>query len=79
MQGLGLGDVGLPQQGGVPAGNGSLPPTISKVFEFSNLEFNKPSRMRKVYMVFGCSIYDQDYTFCVYQVREGEGSRGRKP
>ncbi len=37
-------------------------------FEFSNLEFLKPTRMNKVYIVFACNILDQDLLWLVYNI-----------
>ena len=37
-------------------------------YEFSNVELVKPTRMNKVYMVFACSILEQDLMFVVYNI-----------
>jgi hypothetical protein len=43
-------------------------PLPTQEFEFSNLEFLKPTRMNKVYIVFACNILDQDLLWCVYNI-----------
>jgi hypothetical protein len=41
---------------------------LSHDFEFSAVELVKPTRMNKVYLVFACSILEQDLMFVVYNV-----------
>jgi hypothetical protein len=45
-----------------------LPSVLVQEFEFANLEFLKPTRMNKVYMVFACNIMDLDTLFVVFNV-----------
>lgn len=40
----------------------------SHVYEFNNLELEKPTRMNKVYMVFACQVSDCDLLCTVYGV-----------
>ncbi|GIL70201.1 hypothetical protein Vretimale_3493 [Volvox reticuliferus] len=42
--------------------------TATQDFEFTNLEFLKPTRMNKVYMAFSVSILDTDLLFVVFNV-----------
>lgn len=42
--------------------------TVDHEFEFSNLEFVRPTRMNKVYMVFACQVLDLDFCYVVYNV-----------
>jgi len=44
------------------------PTTVVQDFEFTNLEFVKPTRMNKVYMLFACTIMDLDTLFVVFNV-----------
>lgn len=41
---------------------------ISHDYEFSSVELVKPTRMNKVYLVFACSILEQDLMFVVYNI-----------
>eukprot|EP00798_Chlamydomonas_sp_ICE-L_P011688 gene11688-34411_t len=49
------------------AGSG-ITESLFKDFEFANLEFIKPTRMNKVYMVFACTLMDLDTLYVVYNV-----------
>eukprot|EP00210_Caulerpa_lentillifera_P008045 g7682.t1 len=50
------------------ASNGESEDIIIQDFEFSNLEFVKPTRMSKVYICFACAILDYDLLYCVYHI-----------
>jgi hypothetical protein len=41
---------------------------MSHDYEFSSVELVKPTRMNKVYLVFACSILEQDLMFVVYNI-----------
>eukprot|EP00798_Chlamydomonas_sp_ICE-L_P031814 gene31814-7016_t len=60
----------LPAQGSMLTSSGSSGESEAMVqdYEFTNLEFLKPTRMNKVYMVFACTIMDMDTLFVVYNV-----------
>ena len=47
---------------------GNQEQTLTHEFEFSNLEFLKPTRMSKVYICFACTILDCDLLYCVYHI-----------
>lgn len=53
------------------AGAAGLPGVEAKMshdYEFSSVELIKPTRMNKVYLVFACSILEQDLMFVVYNI-----------
>jgi len=54
--------------GAAAAGAGGADGHISHDYEFSSLELVKPTRMNKVYLVFACSILEQDLMFIVYNI-----------
>lgn len=54
--------------GAAAAAGPVLPGTLSHDFEFSAVELVKPTRMNRVYLVFACSILEQDLMFVVYNI-----------
>ncbi|GLC44187.1 hypothetical protein PLESTM_001565000 [Pleodorina starrii] len=54
--------------GGGAALQGGKLITATQDFEFTNLEFLKPTRMNKVYMAFTASVHDTDLLFVVFNV-----------
>ena len=54
---------------GATASDAQVPEAqVTHDFEFSNIELVKPTRMNKVYIVFACSILEQDLMFVVYNI-----------
>lgn len=49
-------------------GNQEVEGMMHQDYEFNNVELVKPTRMNKVYMVFACSILEQDLMFVVYNI-----------
>lgn len=42
--------------------------TIAQDYEFSNLEFTKPTRMNKVYLVFACWLLEDELLYVAYNI-----------
>eukprot|EP00193_Tetraselmis_chui_P008425 CAMPEP_0177769566 /NCGR_PEP_ID=MMETSP0491_2-20121128/10400_1 /TAXON_ID=63592 /ORGANISM="Tetraselmis chuii, Strain PLY429" /LENGTH=436 /DNA_ID=CAMNT_0019286603 /DNA_START=359 /DNA_END=1665 /DNA_ORIENTATION=+ len=55
------------QASGAGQSNGELK-YMTHEFEFCDLKITKPSRMKKVYMLFAVSVLDRDQLFAVYHV-----------
>jgi hypothetical protein len=45
-----------------------VPGSLTQDFEFSAVELVRPTRMNKVYLVFACSVLEQDLLFVVYNI-----------
>ncbi|GBF88728.1 hypothetical protein Rsub_01629 [Raphidocelis subcapitata] len=56
--------------GGAGAGAAAPPPNghVSHDFEFSGVELLRPTRMNKAYLVFACSVLEQDLLFIAYDI-----------